>query len=159
MSIKKRWVRFVAGFMLERPGHKRTFDQWASQLLASGEKITERLAGADDSPSNGACLRHIIGIERWGQSRLRVALGEPFKEDESDDYYPAENLDWAALQSEWTSARQDTVALAHQLAGAPVNLSLTILHNQFGPLSAYAWLRYLEVHARLTGRALKAASQ
>jgi len=155
-SRLKNWIRSaVTGLMIERPAQKLTLEEHAAQLSTSGEAILDALAAAADSDENRDQLVHIIGIERWGQRRLRVALGEPLLADEVDDYLPAADLDWTALQEAFQAARQDTLALIEQLAGIEIDTSLTIPHNEYGKLTPYAWLHYLEVHSTLESKRIK----
>jgi hypothetical protein len=146
----KNWLQSIAtGMLLERPAQKLTLDELAAQLESSGAKLTQRYATAADAESNREHLRHIVGIERWGQGRLKVFLGAPLEMDEHDAYCPADDLGWAALQDEFTTTRAKTVALARELAAAKLDTSPTVPHNQYGKLSAYAWLHYLDTHANL----------
>jgi len=91
-------------------------------------------------------LNHIIGIERWGQQRLKVALGTPFVMDEYDGYRPPFGLSWNELQDMFNQTRLDTLALANRLneQGA---VQKTVFHNTFGEISTTHWLYYLRVHA------------
>lgn len=154
--ILKNWIRSaVTGLMLERPAQKLTLKEHAAQLSASGKSIREALAAAGDSDENRDQLVHIIGIERWGQRRLRVILGEPLLDDDSDDYLPSADLNWAALQEMFRAVRQETLDLIEQLTEVEIDTSLTIPHNEYGKLTPYAWLRYLEVHSTLESKRIK----
>lgn len=148
----KKWMTF---FLLERPGRKWTMSAWGEKLTASGEKIGQKLAKSPDSQSNRQVLSHIIGIEQWGQSRLRVGLGEPFKEEEYDNYRPSKNRSWEQLKTEFRTTRRKTVALAEELDNRQVNQFTTIAHNQYGNITIGAWLRYLEMHANLESKRIK----
>lgn len=153
------WIQSaVTGLLLERPAQKLTFEQHAETLSQNGEALAYRFAACDDSPANREQLRHIIGIERWGQARLRAFLsGQTDLDtlDEYDGYRPDDALDWAALQAAFTAARVDSVALARELAGRDLDPSMTVIHNQYGRLSAYGWLRYLDTHANLEGKRVR----
>ena len=74
--------KLIIYFLLERPGKRWTMSAWGEKLTVSGEKISHKLGKKQDSQRNRQVLSNIIGIEQWGQSRLRVALAEPFKEAE-----------------------------------------------------------------------------
>jgi hypothetical protein len=146
----KNWLQSIAtGMLLERPAQKLTLDEHAAQLESSGTKLGQRYAAAADTESNREHLCHVIGIERWGQSRLEVFLGAPLELDDYDGYRPAGDLGWPALRDEFTTTREKTVALARELAAAKLDTSPTVPHNQYGKLSAYAWLHYLDTHANL----------
>lgn len=152
----KNWIRSaVTGMMFERPAQKLTLDQLGSLLEQSGSDLMDRFAAAPATDANGDQLRHIIGIERWGQSRLRVALGDALQDDDYDAYRPADDLDWDALQEMFRVTRADTLALAHALDRAGLDTTVTVPHNQYGKLTVYAWLRYLDVHSKLEGQRIK----
>jgi hypothetical protein len=136
--------------MLENPGRKRTLPEWANALASSGAVIDARAATAGDSSAAGkaaATLRHVTGIEAWGQSRLRVFLGASLQNDEYDAYAPDADLDVAALRAVFAATRDTTVALVQQLAQASIPDTQTVLHNSFGPLTVRGWLAYLDSHA------------
>lgn len=144
----------IVNLLLVRPGRKRSFAEWAQKLAQDGETIVGRVA-AKQTPTASATLRHIIGIERWGQRRLQVALGEPLVQDEYDGYQPDANTDWATLLDAFRTTRQTTVTLAQQLAAGAVSDQVLVLHNQFGPLPLRAWLSYLDTHANLESRRIR----
>ena len=136
---------------------RRTFGELCTQLETSGQALLARAAqGAADDDANRRQLRHVIGIERWGQRRLRTFLGEPTVTDEYDGYCPPATLTLADLAGEFRTTRQDTVAIGRRLEATDPLAIDKVVHNDFGPLSAKAWLHYLELHARLEGWRLKA---
>lgn len=136
-------------WLFERPASKRDIDTLKQALIDSGKKVEARIDKMKDNDI--ATLTHIIGIERWGQRRLRVALGEPFVEEEYDAYRP-EPASMESLKQCFVETRQETIQLADQLHDADLNLR--IKHNQFGDLSARGWLKYLDFHAGVTSRLL-----
>jgi hypothetical protein len=142
-------------FLLERPGKKWTMSAWGEKLNASGEKIERRLEKAPDSERNRQTLSHIVGIELWGQSRLRVGLGEPFKEEEYDGYRPSRSRSWEQLKAEFRLARKKSVALAEALDDQQVDQFMPVKHNQYGMITLGAWLRYLDMHANLESKRIK----
>ncbi len=149
----KNWIQSaVTGLLLERPAQKLTIGQLAAALAQSGSDLMDQFAAAPGTDANREQLRHIIGIERWGQSRLRVALGDPLPEDDSDAYHPAEDLDWAALQEMFRTTRAATLELAYQLDRAGLDTTVTVPHDQYGKLTVYAWLHHLNVHSKLEGQ-------
>lgn len=131
--------------LIERTAARHTPGELLERLDRTGAVISERLGAAADTPGNRATAAHVIGIERWGQRRLRVALGEPLVRDEYDAYRPSEELDMAALAALFAETRQQTVALASLAAQLPE--SVTAPHNDLGDLSVAGWLVYLEGHA------------
>lgn len=146
MAIADLLMKPIVNLMVERPGRKLPLVAWSQKLAESGEQINQRVATAQ-TPQGAATLRHITGIERWGQRRLQVALGEPFVQDEYDGYQPPADADLATLREEFRTTRQTTVALAQKLAAAGIGDQVKIRHNQFGPITVRGWLSYLHTHA------------
>ena len=144
----------IAGFVFERPAKTLTLAQLAANLGTTGQRIEQGMASADDTPANREKARHVIGIERWGQSRLQIALGEQLVMDEYDGYRPSPDLDLRSLQAEFHAARQDTIALAQKIEEAGAGDRL-VLHNDFGDLSVRGWLQYLGGHASLESKRIK----
>ena len=81
-----------------------------------------------------------------------MAIGEPYLDEEYDHYCPSLEKTWDELISEWKNTRQTSITMTKEIS--ELN-SKKILHNQFGPLSVKAWLRYLDVHASSEGRKIK----
>lgn len=144
----------ITNRFLEHPFRNLTAEQMAERLELDGRTMERTFAAAKDGEANRKLLSHITGIERWGQSRLRVALGAALTMDEYDGYRPPREADWIALQDAFHSTRQETVALARQL-GQPIAAGVKTPHNQFGPLTARSWLRYLDIHANMEAKKLK----
>jgi hypothetical protein len=140
--------------MIDRPARKIDLTDYPARLEKAGEILEERIAGAKDTPENRAQLRHIIGIERWGQSRLHGFLGEPVAMDEYDAYQPEGGGDFATLRAEFAQTREETVALARQMAETAVSRE-TVPHNDFGDLTLKSWLYYLQSHAALESKRIK----
>lgn len=144
----------IVNLIIERPGRKRTLAEWSQKLAQDGEAIQQQVATIQ-SPQAKATLRHITGIERWGQRRLQVALGEPFVRDEYDGYQPDGDADIASVRAAFRTTRAATVALVQTLAAAGVDAQVTVPHNQFGPLSVRGWLSYLNGHANLESKRIR----
>ena len=147
--------KILRTLILERPGGKWTMAAWGEKLAANGESINHRLEKYSDSERNRQVLSHIIGIEQWGQSRLRVGLGEPFKEEEYDNYRPSRSLSWEQLKAEFRMTRKRTVALAEALDDNQVNQFMKVNHNRYGMITLGAWLRYLYMHANMESKRMK----
>jgi hypothetical protein len=147
--------RFLAQWFIERPANKRTVAELISRLERSSGPIIERATTVTDTPANRKQLRHIIGIERWGQRRLRAFLGEPPPHDEYDGYQPADSLTLAELTSAFQQTRQETLALARQAEAAGVPPTAKVAHNAAGDFSLRAWLGYLNSHAEMESKRLK----
>lgn len=155
MTIRTTILRLVAGLMFERPARKQSLPEIIVSLEKSGAALQQNFAAVPDKPENRELLRHIIGIERWGQRRLRVALGAEPVRDEYDGYCPAEGLDMATLRGELQSTRRETVAIAHAFESGLNRLDTIVFHNDFGDLSVRGWLRYLEGHANIEAKRAK----
>ena len=153
MGFQKIMLRSVKHFAFERPASKRSWSILLDDLARGGATVEQRVAAVSDTPRNRKQLGHVITIERWGCQRLRSALGEPLVLDESDQYAPSENLTKTGLLKEWMLARRATMLLAADLQTLPE--STTVVHNQFGPLSLRAWIRYLTSHANMESKRLR----
>ncbi|UBV42257.1 DinB family protein [Deinococcus taeanensis] len=155
--VRRQEVKgLVVNRVLERPASRSSYTDLAQSLERSGTFLTGRAARAADTHANRELLAHIIGIERWGQQRLRAALGS--HADQTDSYHgyrPAQDATLDELRALVTSTRAHTVDLARRLHRSAPDDALTILHNSLGPLSAKAWLRYLTQHADLESRRLR----
>lgn len=131
---------------------QRSPSAWAEALDAAGKRLAAQYARLPDGDFNRRVLNHVIGIERWGQRRLKVALGEPFVTEEYDGYRPPRETGWTDLQALFAETRAATVALARQLDD---KADVKILHNGWGELTVRGWLNYLHVHASLESRKMK----
>ena len=147
MGIRQKLVAFGAYLYLERPVRNKSYADLGRQLEQAGQSILARLQSKRMTEFNHRVLSHIVGIERWGQSRLRALLGGPLLQDEYNGYRPARDVHWDALIGQFRATRAETVSIAQALETASVSHAKTVPHNEFGPLSARAWLRYLETHA------------
>ena len=139
----------AATLVLKRPARKLTYADLIARLERGDVRIRARIARAMPSASNSDTLRHIVGIERWGQRRLRTILGEPPIADESEGYRPDPTTDWPALRDEWAATRRETIALAGRIAAARINDGTKAGHNDLGDLTGREWLLYLSTHASL----------
>jgi hypothetical protein len=139
---------------LEWPVRRKTARQMVDTLERSGAALKRRLEQLKDTERNRQVLNHIIGIERWGQSRLRVALGTALVRDEYNGYRPSRETGWAALKEQFAATRAETVTLAHDLDKASVT-ARKILHNQYGEISVKGWFRYLNIHANMESQKMK----
>lgn len=153
MSLKTRLVHALGRRMFERPAQRLALAEHAAALRDSGETTLRTLGAQRPTPRHLAKLRHVIGIERWGQRRLRVLLGEPFVAEGHRPYLPPEDRSWEALLEEFRETREETVRLADSLRDR--TSAGRVAHDQFGELSARGWLRYLKGHAEFETRRLR----
>ncbi len=144
----------VTDFALGRSTRNQSLDQIANSMATAGQTLELIFGAADDSDHNRRLISHIVGIERWGQQRLRAALGEPLVIDEYDGYRPPHAATLAELQADFAATRHDTVALTHALDAAGVE-AVRVPHNQIGNLSVRSWLGYLNIHANWEAKKLK----
>lgn len=148
-------VRFFVHTFVERPARRSGADALARALDASLPALEARARAGLADPRAGDVLRHVIGIERWGQRRLRVALGDlVYERDEHHPHKPPADRPLGALVDDLRATRAETVALARRVAAAG-RAAAEVEHNSLGPLTAAGWLRYLRVHADLEVRRLR----
>jgi hypothetical protein len=132
--------------MAELRARGQGIDRLAAELAASGRSLEARMAGVPDTHGNRSAIAHWIGIERWGQRRLRVALGEPFVADTHHRYEPDEGDGIEALRHAFAVTRAESVDLARRLSEAGVDPATVVRHNDLGDLSVAGWLGYLIQH-------------
>jgi hypothetical protein len=142
MSFVGKLIHFV----LERNAKNSSLDDLSQTLEKDGVTLTNKLSASADTPANRTAVGHVIGIERWGQNRLKTALGSPLVMDEYDGYRPDGNQAFDELSLLFAETRGDTLALIRQLKAAGVG-DQQVLHNQMGNLTVKAWLGYLSTHA------------
>lgn len=147
-------ARAFAHLLLERPAARIGGDALVERLEASRDPLVGVAEAGEDAAARKQ-LRHVIAIERWGQNRLRAALGDvAFERDESRAYAPPEDEPLAELVARFEAVRGETVALARRVAVGDA-AATKVEHNSLGPISARAWLRYLQVHAELEMKRVK----
>ena len=108
MSFIGKIIRFV----IERSARNKTLPELTQDLEESKEVVSGRLQKAADTPKNRQIAQHVIGIERWAQSRLQTTLGASRKRDEHDDYLPDGSLDMSGLAQAFGKTRQESIRLA-----------------------------------------------
>ncbi len=155
MKLVSFLMHWGALLVLERHVRGMSMDAIILELNQSAIEITEHINGCVDSPNNRRQLSHMVGIERWGQRRLRVALGEPFLDEEYGHYRPSIERSWLELTNDWSATRQATITLAGSLTQLSESPDINIVHNTYGALSIKGWLRYLDVHASSEGKRIK----
>jgi hypothetical protein len=155
MGVKETITAFVAQQFIEKPAGKKSVADLASELALGSQTIDERAAKAGDAEKANVVLRHIIGIERWGQRRLRVFLGDKPTNDEYDGYQPGADLTPEQMRECFRTTRSETVKLAERLARSKVAPDATVQHNSFGPISLRAWLGYLHAHANRESKRMR----
>jgi hypothetical protein len=121
----------------------------------SSQTMAAYLTGKPDTPANRQQLRHVIGIERWGQRRLKTILGEPPIQDEYEGYQPAETLDVAALRDALIATRAETLAIVNAIQQKGIAETAKANHNDMGDVSLKIWLRYLTMHANFESKRVK----
>lgn len=154
VGIRDFILRTGGSVFLERLAKDKSCSQLAERLETDGRGLLEHYAAVGDDSHHRRVLSHIIGIERWGQSRLQVFLGAPLKQEEYDGYRPARETQWDTLQKQFSETRAETVRLARELH-EKTDSTRKVLHNMYGPLTARAWLNLLNTHANMESRRLR----
>ncbi len=133
----------LAYVLFELPTRKKNATQLAQALKKSGQTIIAHLNGVEGNLRQEEVLRTMIGIERWGQRRLKVAMGGQLVEDTYEAYLPSHSRAWRHLLDDFSEERQDTVELAKDI-DMDGDLDTKIPHHDWGPLSPLAWIKYIE---------------
>jgi hypothetical protein len=147
MSLITRLQGKFLGFIAEQGAKGKDYDALAAQLEQGRRIAAGRFAAASDSGKNRHQAGHIIGIERWGQRRLRTLLGEPLVMDEYDAYRPGPQASMAELAVLFDETRSETITVLSELQHAAIALTMTAPHNDAGDLSVGGWIVYLSQHA------------
>jgi hypothetical protein len=154
-TISRAATKAFSRLAVKRPAGKLSLGDLATRLEEAGKNLGVRYGVAMDTPANREKVRHIVGIERWGQRRLEVFLGKEAVEDEYDDYQPSASASWRDLKLAFVNTRRRTVGIARQLDKAQVPDDRTVRHHDRGDLTAREWLYYLRLHADLESRRIK----
>ena len=129
-----------------------TIAEQAERLEESRERLLPRIRRAADTPGNREALNHFVGIERWSlsriHSRIRVTKGEPLVLDSYHGYRLPENATLEELQDTFAAVRDESIALARELAASGVDPNLKIPHNDLGELTVVEWFAYIDDHTR-----------
>lgn len=153
MSIFGKIFRTV---MIDRQAGQKSVAELRADLAADKSVLVTQLAGASDGDGARKQLAHVIGIERWAQSRLKVALGEEqLVMDEYDGYRPTKGPALAELAEEFVSTRDETLAIADRLAAVPNIETQTVAHNAMGDMRVRSWLQYVITHGEFELRKVK----
>jgi len=154
MNIVGKTIGALLRRFFERQARARSWDDLARNLASSGDDLAKRMHTAPDTPHDREVAQHIVGIERWGQRRLRVALGEPFVQDGHRPYRLPDDTAMPALAEAFARTRADTVALARELEANGADKGLRVRHDDLGDVTLGAWLAYLDGHARREAKRL-----
>jgi hypothetical protein len=149
MDLKRQLYNLGAKFILERPARARGLKDYEEIFVHTGKKLADKYATADDTNNTRRVISHVIGIERWGQRRLKVAFGDAFNADEYNNYRPPREASLESLQFEFNDTRAETIDIIRRMQEQAVDLDVKIEHNQYGPLTIRAWLQYLHTHSKL----------
>ncbi len=141
-------TRAAVRLFVERPARRLGGERLLGRLQAGRQVVIDRFAAADPDAARRQ-LRHVIQLERWGQRRLRVALGEVSAvADVSAAYAPGPDDD---LLATFADVRSETLVLGQRVLNEGRE-AVSVDHNALGPLSALGWLQYLHLHADLEMR-------
>ena len=145
----------IIGVFMERGAKNLSFAELKQKLVESGHEIETQLDTAPDTPKNREQLNHIVGIERWGQRRLRMVLGDSPVADEYDGYRLPEVSTFDALREGFKTTRAETVALVDELQQMGIPTRAIVPHNDIGDFTVGGWLYYLNGHANRESTRIK----
>jgi hypothetical protein len=154
MNPLRALIGRVLRFTSERRARQEGLPALADALEAHGGQLAARFASAEGEAAR-ATLRHIVGIERWGQRRLAVVEGEPFDPTGHHPHLPPEDATLDELRGTFAETRTATVELARRLAAEGADGAPKIPHPDLGELSVGGWLAYLDGHASIEARRLR----
>lgn len=152
MNLRDKVLRLAKPIIIEWPGNRQSLEEHLAAFVRTTVPIETRIRNAKRLESEGI-TRHIIGIERWGQNRISVALNRPLVMDEHHAYKPTEGLSKDSLLVEFRNTRLQTFEFIQRFKGAIDRQHIP--HNTFGLLSTRGWLYYLYLHADWESRRLR----
>lgn len=144
MSLLAKAFRVL---MIDRQAGNKSVSDLMTDLGASKERILAQVANASDIEGHREKMAHVVGIERWSQSRIKVALGESFIQEEYDGYRPDVSKSLADLTQDFAQTRDETLAIGEQLKAVDGVEEQSVAHNDMGDMRIRSWLQYLEIHA------------
>jgi hypothetical protein len=136
-----------AWLLLERKIQGKSYKGYSQLFEESCRLIQSLIDRAEDNSKNRWELLHIIGMERWMQSRMRVALGAPFIQEEYDSYRPPEDTPWQDLKRTFFDVREASCDLCIEFEAKNVDPAQKIVHNSVGEMSVKAWMEYVLSHS------------
>ena len=141
------------GWYMQRGSKDISIAELTTALEESKDEVADKIRQGNGTQDNRLQACHVIGLERWGQRRLEILLGEPEVSDEMDPYCPASDTSMSDLAETFEATRDDTLAIVERLRESSVAPDAEAPHNDMGDLSLRAWLFYLNGHAlREAGR-------
>ena len=135
-----------AWLIFERKIRGKSYMDYRRLFGESSTVIQDLIDRAEDDAKSRWELLHVIGMERWMQSRMKVALGAPFIQEEYDGYRPPEDTPWADLKQTFIEVREASCDLCTEFDAKNVDAAQKIKHNQAGPMSVKAWMEYVLRH-------------
>lgn len=157
MNIIETLTGTVLRFFSERSAKGKNYTDHIQALEHTGAVVQRRFDRAADIPRNRTQAVHIIGIEKWSQRRLRVALGEPFVQDEYNGYAPDPAIGMTELSTAFAQTRAETLELARTLQSQGIPIHQTVKHNDMGEITLGAWFSYVTAHGGRESLIIKAA--
>lgn len=148
MSFLQRLIGFALRPRVRGVARGRSLVDLVARLEESRDMLSPRIERANDSAGNRETLNHWLGIERWSQSRIKVAQGAPFELDSYRGYRLPDHSSLAELQQGFQAARNATLELAADLERSGFDPDLTIRHNDLGDLTVIEWFAYIDDHSR-----------
>ncbi len=149
MALVDQMTHMIARMLLE-PAANRPPERLIALLESEGETVAAGWRSAPQNSRNHSIQTHIIGIERWCQSRMRTVTGTPLIMDDYDPYRPPKDTAWEALVPLFEATRAETIALIRTLPAE--KLAERVMHNQYGSLTLRAWAFYASKHGIFESR-------
>lgn len=148
MSLVQKLIGAALGPRVRRRARGKTLEQLADQLAASRDALLPRVLAAKDTPGNREAVNHWVGIERWSLARVRRWRDPP---TDLDPYHPFRLPDGSSLedlQEAFAQVREESIALARELALTGADPQAVVPHNDLGPLTLVEWFEYIDDHTR-----------
>ncbi len=133
---------------VRRRARGKTLDQLAEQLAASRDALLPRILAAKDTPGDREAINHWLGIERWSLARVRRWRDPPTVLEPYHGYRLPDGSSLEDLQEAFARTREESIALARELARSGADPGAVVPHNDLGPLTLVEWFEYIDDHTR-----------
>ena len=148
VSLVQKLIGAALRPRVRRRARGKTLERLADQLAESRDRLMPRILAAKDTPGNREALNHWVGIERWSLARVRRWRDPPTELDRYHPYRLPEGASLEDLQEAFARTREETIALARELARSGTDPQAVVLHNDLGPLTLVEWFEYIDDHTR-----------
>lgn len=147
MGLLQRLIGLLLRRRVKGRAKGKSLEQLAEQLETSRNVLMPRILGAPETARNREAINHWVGIERWGLDRIRQWRDPPVELGSHRPFRRPEGSSLEDLQEAFARTRQESIALAREMAASGADPHAVVPHNDLGPLTVAEWFEYLDDHS------------